>query len=140
MGDPWWQLGLSVVCGVILVWVLLVVALLLVARRAPDPLGLREVLRLLPDVVRLVRRLAADRSLPRSLRWRLGLLLGYLLLPIDLVPDFLPVVGWADDVVVVVLVLRSVVRAAGPDALRRHWPGSPPGLAAVERLLAGQRA
>lgn len=138
MTDSWWQLAVAVLGGVVLMWVLLVVVLLVVARRDPDPLRLREVLRLLPDVVRLVRRLAADPSLPRSLRWRLGLLLGYLLLPVDLVPDFLPVVGWADDAVVVALVLRSVVRRAGPDALRRHWPGSPQGLAAVERLTGGQ--
>lgn len=138
MTDSWWQLAVAVLGGVVLMWVLLVVVLLVVARRDPDPLRLREVLRLLPDVVRLVRRLAADPSLPRSLRWRLGLLLGYLLLPVDLVPDFLPVVGWADDVVVVAVVLRSVARRAGPDALRRHWPGSPQGLAAVERLTGGQ--
>jgi len=137
MSDSWWQLVVAVLAGVVLMWVLLVVGLLVVARRTPDPLRLREVVRLLPDVVRLVRRLAADRSLPRSVRWRLGLLLGYLLLPVDLVPDFLPVVGWADDAVVVALVLRSVVRTAGPDALRRHWPGSAQGLAAVERLTSG---
>jgi uncharacterized membrane protein YkvA (DUF1232 family) len=64
----------------------------------------------------------------------LGLLLGYLLLPIDLVPDFIPVAGYADDVLLVVWVLRSVVRAAGPEALDRHWPGTPHGLEVVRRL------
>ncbi len=59
------------------------------------------------------------------------LLLGYLALPLDLVPDVLPVIGWADDVIAVVLVLRSVARRAGPEALERHWPGTPEGLAAV---------
>jgi uncharacterized membrane protein YkvA (DUF1232 family) len=91
-----------------------------------------------PDVARLVTRLARDPSLPRGVRVRLGLLLGYLALPIDLVPDVVPVVGYADDVVVVALVLRSVVRRAGPDAIERHWPGTPDGLAAVLRL-AGVR-
>lgn len=71
---------------------------------------------------------------PPGVRWRLWLLLGYLLLPIDLVPDFLPVIGYADDVVVLALVLRSVVRRAGPQALERHWPGTPAGLALVRRL------
>ena len=56
---------------------------------------------------------------------RLWLLLGYLALPIDLVPDFIPVLGYADDAIVVALVLRSVVRRAGPDAIERHWPGTP---------------
>ena len=130
----WWQILVAVALGLLLVWLVLVAALLVAARRAPDPVTLRDVLRLVPDVVRLVRRLAADPSLPRGVRWRLWLLLGYLLVPVDLVPDFLPVVGYADDAVVIALVLRSVVRAAGPGALERHWPGTPEGLAAVRRL------
>ena len=121
----------AVVAGLVLVWVMLVVALWL-AR--PGELTAREALRVLPDLVRLLRRMAGDRSLPRGVRVRLWLLLGYLLLPVDLVPDVIPVVGYADDVVVVALALRSVVRAAGPEALVRHWPGTPEGLAVVRRL------
>ncbi|NGN64067.1 DUF1232 domain-containing protein [Streptomyces sp. A7024] len=68
----------------------------------------------------------------------LAWLLGYLAMPIDLVRDFIPVPGYADDAIVVALVLRSVVRAAGPGALARHWPGTEDGLAAVRRL-AGLR-
>jgi uncharacterized membrane protein YkvA (DUF1232 family) len=117
--------------GLLVLWLLLV---LLLWRARPDELRAREALRLLPDVVRLVRRLAADRALPRGVRLRLWTLLGYLLLPIDLVPDVLPVVGYADDVVVVAWALRSVVRRAGADALERHWPGSPAGLAVISRL------
>jgi uncharacterized membrane protein YkvA (DUF1232 family) len=67
-------------------------------------------------------------------RVRLWLLLGYLALPVDLVPDFIPVIGYADDAVIVALALRSVTRHAGADALERHWPGTPEGLAAVRRL------
>ncbi len=122
---------LPVAGGVLVLWVALVVALWL-AR--PDAGSVRESLRLLPDVVRLVRRLAADRDLPRGVRVRLWLLLGYLALPVDLVPDVVPVIGYADDAVVVALVLRSVARRAGPDALARHWPGTAEGLAAVCRL------
>jgi uncharacterized membrane protein YkvA (DUF1232 family) len=55
-------------------------------------------------------------------------------LPFDLVPDFIPVAGYADDVLLVAWVLRSVVRAAGPEALDRHWPGTPEGLVVVRRL------
>jgi uncharacterized membrane protein YkvA (DUF1232 family) len=51
---------------------------------------------------------------------RLWLLLAYLALPIDLVPDFIPMLGYADDAIVVAIVLRSVVRRAGADALTRH--------------------
>ena len=91
-------------------------------------------MRLLPDLVRLLRRLAADGSLPRGVRLRLWFLLGYLALPIDFVPDFIPVLGYADDAIVVALVLRSVVRRAGAEAIVRHWPGTPEGLAALQRL------
>jgi uncharacterized membrane protein YkvA (DUF1232 family) len=130
----WWQLVVGIVGGLALVWVALVAALYVVGRRTGDPTSWRDTLRLLPDVVRLLRRLAADPTLPRGVRIRLWLLLGYLVLPIDLVPDFLPVVGYADDAIVVALVLRSVTRRAGPEALDRHWPGTPDGLLAVRRL------
>ena len=127
----WVRPVVAIVGGVLLLWLLL---LALLWRRRSDELTARDALRLLPDVVRLVRRLAADRSLPRAVRTRLWLLLAYLLSPIDLVPDFLPVIGYADDVVVVAWVLRAVVRRAGSAALERHWPGSPEGLAAVRAV------
>lgn len=126
---------MAVVAGLVVVWAVLVVALYAASRRQDDPTTFREALRLLPDVLRLLRRLVADPTLPRGVRWRLGLTLAYLALPIDLVPDVIPVVGYADDVVVVALALRSVVRRAGPDALDRHWPGTPQGLATIRRLL-----
>ena len=69
-----------------------------------------------------------------GVRVRLALLLVYLLSPIDLVPDFLPVIGYADDVVIVALVLRSVVARAGADAVERHWPGTPEGLQLMLKL------
>ena len=122
---------MAVVGGLLLLWLVLV---LLLWRARPGEVGAREALRLLPDVVRLVRRLAADRSLPTGVRLRLWALLVYLLSPLDLVPDFLPVIGYADDVVVVAWTLRSVVRRAGYEALERHWPGQPAGLAVVSRL------
>ncbi|GAB3991940.1 DUF1232 domain-containing protein [Nocardioides marmoraquaticus] len=124
----------GVVVALVVTWLVLVGLMWWAARREGE--GLRDALRLLPDLVVLVRRLAADRTLPRAVRWRLAALLGYLLLPVDLVPDVVPVVGWADDVVVAVWVLRSVVRRAGPDVVERHWPGTPGGLAVVRRLCA----
>ena len=127
----WLQLGASLVGGLLLLWLLL---LALLWRSRPDGMTVRDGLRLLPDVVRLVRRLAADRTLPRALRLRLWLLLAYLLSPVDLVPDVVPVLGYADDVVVVAWALRSVVRGAGDEAIVRHWPGEPAGLQVVRRL------
>jgi uncharacterized membrane protein YkvA (DUF1232 family) len=117
--------------ALLLAWVALVSAMV-VAR--PKGQLLTEALRLLPDVLRLLRRLAADRSLPGGVRVRLWLLLGYLAIPVDLVPDFVPVLGYADDAIIVTWMLRSVVRRAGPHALRRHWPGSQDGLDALWRL------
>ena len=127
-----WVRTLAVVVGGLLLLWLILLALLWRART--DEVTARTALRLLPDVVRLVRRLAADGSLPRGVRVRLWLLLGYLLMPIDLVPDVIPVLGHADDVIVVAWTLRSVTRRAGADALARHWPGDPGGLALVSRL------
>ena len=129
MPDWVWTL-VGVLGGLLLCWLVLM-AVLWATR--PDDLRLRELLRLLPDVLRLVHRLAGDGTLPRGIRVRLWLLLAYLAMPVDLVPDFVPVLGHADDAIVVALVLRSVVRRAGAAAIARHWPGTPEGLAALRR-------
>ena len=101
----------------------------------PDQTSLRDALQLLPDTFRLLRRLVADRTIPTRTRWLVWALLGYLALPIDLVPDFLPVIGYADDAIISSLVLRHVIRRAGLDKLREHWPGTPEGLVALQQLL-----
>ena len=129
---PDWVAITGVVVGsLVLLWLLM---LALLWRAKPDEVTLRDAARLVPDVLRLLKRLAADTTLPRGVRIRLVLLIGYLAMPIDLVPDFIPVLGYADDVVVVAIVLRSVVRAAGTEALERHWPGTPEGLRVVRTL------
>lgn len=126
---------LSVVVGIVVglaaAWMVFI-GVLLVFR--PRGINLSEAKRLVPDIARLLRALAGDPSLSRGVRRRLGLLLAYLAMPFDLVPDFIPVLGYADDVVVVALVLRSVVRRAGFEAVERHWPGTPAGLALVRSL------
>lgn len=127
----WVELLLGALAALVVVWALLLVTL---AVAAPDRGTLREVARVLPDLLRLLTRLARDPAVPRGARVRLWLLLAYLASPVDLVPDVVPVIGYLDDAVVAVLVLRSVVRRAGPGALDRHWPGTPDGLRAVRRL------
>lgn len=122
----------GVALGLLGLWLALLLGLFLVRPRGA---ALRLILRLLPDVLRLVARLARDRRVPRSARVRLWLLLGYLALPFDLVPDFIPVLGYADDAIVVGWVLRSVIRAAGPEVVAEHWPGTSEGLAVVRRLV-----
>ena len=130
----WWRIALGVLAGFALVYAVLLALLWRYARRHPEAVSLRDALRLLPDLVRLLRRLVADPTLPRGVRVRVALLVAYLAMPFDLVPDVVPVLGYADDAVVVALVLRSVVRRAGVDALRRHWPGTPEGLTLLLRL------
>ena len=122
---------LQVAVGVLTFYLLLLIALF--AAR-PRGASLRDVLRLLPDLIRLLRRLAGDPDVPRGARVLLWMLLAYLALPFDLVPDFIPVLGYADDAIVVALVLRAVVRRAGPDLIQRHWSGSEHGLAAIRRV------
>jgi len=106
------------------------IALLLmwrVARRHRD-LELRELLRLVPDTIRLLGRLARHGELPLGAKLRVWLLLAYLVMPIDLIPDFIPVLGHLDDALLTALTLRSVVRSSGPHVIEAHWPGTPEGL------------
>lgn len=134
-----WETVAGVAAGLLLAYAVLLVLLWIYARRHPETVAMKDALRLLPDLLRMVRRLAADRTLAAGVRVRLVLLLAYLLLPIDLVPDFVPVIGYADDAVIVALVLRSVLKRAGPGALERHWPGSPAGLEIILRAAAPVR-
>jgi uncharacterized membrane protein YkvA (DUF1232 family) len=129
-----WSAALGIAGCLLLLWLGLVLALVVVGRRRGTTAGVTEAMRLLPDVVRVIRRLATDQTLPRRVRWQLWALVAYLVLPIDLVPDFIPVAGQADDLLLVAIVLRSTVRAVGPQVLERHWPGTPTGLAVVRRL------
>lgn len=125
-----WHLLTSIALGLAVTWLGLVL-LLVVAR--PKGSLLHEALRLLPDTIRLLRSLAVDASLPWGVRARLWFLFIYLALPFDLIPDFIPVIGYADDAILIVLVLRSVVRRAGADAVRKHWRGTPDGLDTIWR-------
>jgi uncharacterized membrane protein YkvA (DUF1232 family) len=133
MWGSWWvDLLLGLAAGLLLAWAALIVVLMITRPRG----GLvREALRLLPDLLRLLPRLAADRSLPRAVRAGLALLLAYLAFPFDVVPDFIPVLGYADDAIIVAAVLRWVVRRAGIEAIRRQWPGTEDGFAALCRLV-----
>jgi uncharacterized membrane protein YkvA (DUF1232 family) len=121
--------GLAVT--VIVLWLAFLVTLVVVR---PRGLNLREAKRLVPDTLRLLRALHGDTELPRSVRRWLTALAVYLAVPFDIIPDVIPVIGYADDVIIVAFVLRRVLRRAGPDVLEHHWTGSPAGLAALRRL------
>ena len=127
----WWLIPVGTVAAVVVIWLALAIALWLTK---PDEVGMQDMLRLLPDVLRLLKRLAVDPEMPRGVRVGLVALLLFIASPIDLIPDVVPVIGFADDVIITALVLRWVTRRVGPEALAEHWPGTPDGLSALRRL------
>jgi uncharacterized membrane protein YkvA (DUF1232 family) len=135
-----WQWIAIAVGALVLIYGLFVGALVIVGRHSEA----RALARFIPDCVVLFRRLIRDRRVAGWRKVLLVLLVGYLLMPFDLVPDFIPVAGILDDAILVVLVLRVVLRGAGPQLLREHWPGPEESLRAVLRaaypLEAGRRA
>ncbi len=123
-----WLIGLGVAAGmVVLSWAVLLVA----ARRLPPGL-LRDLAAFIPDCVTTVRRLRRDPRVPRSARVAIVVAGLWVLSPIDLIPEFIPVIGPLDDVVVVALALRYAARRVPPEVLRQAWPGEP---RLLERLL-----
>jgi uncharacterized membrane protein YkvA (DUF1232 family) len=129
----WGLLALGVTVSL---YAVLIVALLLAGRRE----AARALAGFIPDCLVLGRRLLRDPRVPRRRKLLLMFLIGYLALPFDLVPDFIPVVGLIDDAIVAALLLRLVLRSAGPDLLREHWPGPPTSLDALLRFAYGGRA
>ncbi len=121
---------LAIAISLLIVWALFVAALAIWRPKA----GLGETARILPDLLRMLGAIARDRSMPFTVRLRIWLLLIYLAMPFDLVPDVIPVIGYADDAILTMWAIRSVVRRSGQDSLERHWPGSGEGLAVVRRL------
>ena len=123
----------------ILVWVAVAavalyagfVLVLLVAGRRTHA---RAITGFVPDCAVLFKRLLGDRRIPRRRKLAIGALAVYLASPIDLVPDFLPVVGQLDDAILAVLVLRGVIRGAGEGVVREHWPGPEASLTPLLRL------
>ena len=108
----------------------LVGALLAAAPRADAA----AIARLVPDCIVLVRRLVRDPRVPRRQRWLLGGLVVYLVMPVDLVPDFVPVAGQLDDAILVVIALRVLLRGSGPRLLAEHWPGPRQSLLVILRF------
>ena len=121
--------------AVLALYAAFVVALLTAGRRGQA----RALAGFVPDCAVLFKRLIADERLPRRRKLPIALMAAYLISPIDLVPDFIPVVGQLDDAILVALVLRSVVSAAGPELIEEHWPGPAESLRAVLRLAGSSR-
>lgn len=127
-----WLVGLGVTVGSWLAsWVLLIV----LARRLP-PGTARDLARVLPDCLTTVRRLRSDRRVPRRAKVAVAVAAVWVASPIDLIPEFVPVIGPLDDIVVVALALRCAGRQVPRDVLLAAWPG-PPRL--IEKLLGAPR-
>jgi uncharacterized membrane protein YkvA (DUF1232 family) len=125
-------IAVAVIAAVLAAWALLVIW---IWRSSPSRATVVDVVRLLPDVLRLAAGLARDPTTPRSCRIALAGLAIWIASPIDLIPEFVPVAGPLDDIVVAAIVLRWVGRRMGEDALRAHWPGTADGFGLVLRLL-----
>jgi len=122
----------AIVVGLFVLWALL---LMLFWALRPKGVPLRVLLGLVPDVVRLLRSVVADRSAPLDVRLVLIGLLAWILSPIDLIPEFIPVLGPLDDVVVAVVAMRYVRRRVGVEDLRQRWSGTPEGFALLLRII-----
>jgi len=115
------------------VYIAAVAALYLAGRRS----AAREVATLLPNLLALFRRLVRDPRVPRGSRLLLLFGAAWVASPIDLIPEFIPLLGPLDDAVVAALILRHVLRSAGEDVVAEHWRGDP---ATLARLLGLFRA
>ena len=122
-----WVVAIVVVVALYLV---LVLALIISGRHV----AAKELALLVPNLVLLFKDLLRDPAVPRGPKIALGIGVVWLISPIDLLPEFLPVLGPLDDAVVAALVLRYLVRRAGPDVVRRHWRGDPATLDAILRV------
>jgi uncharacterized membrane protein YkvA (DUF1232 family) len=124
------QWSLIAFAALVLVYAALVGMLVVIGRTAEA----RALARFVPDCVVLFRRLLSDPRVSVGRKLLLVALVAYLMMPFDLVPDFIPVAGQLDDAILVALVLRTVLRGAGADLVREHWPGPETSLDAVLRL------
>src|SRR5438034_3002511 len=125
-----WQ-GLGIALGAtIALWSLFVAALLALGRRRDA----REVTRFIPDCTVLFKRLLQDPRVPRRAKLAVALLVPYLALPFDLIPDFIPIAGQLDDAILVAAAIAYVVRSAGREVIEELWPGSERALRVVLAL------
>jgi uncharacterized membrane protein YkvA (DUF1232 family) len=125
---PQWPLFLGL--AVVIVYGIFVGSLALAGRSADA----RAVAGFVPDCIVLFQRLLGDSRMPRRYKALVVALLGYLALPFDVVPDFIPVAGQLDDAIVVALTLRAILRGAGLEMVEEHWPGPRSSLSVILKL------
>jgi uncharacterized membrane protein YkvA (DUF1232 family) len=128
--DLGWLLG--IIIAFIVLWLVLLGVFWALR---PKGVSVREILGLVPDVIRLLRSVIGDRSAPLDVRLVLVGLMAWILSPIDLIPEFIPVLGPLDDVVVAVVAMRYVRRRVGVKDLRARWTGSDAGFVLLLRVI-----
>ena len=121
---------------VVTVYVTLIIALVIGSRQW----DLRVIAKLVPHCAVLFKRLLSDPRVSTGWKVASALTLVYLAFPFDLVPDFIPMAGQLDDAILVALVLRGLLRSAGPRLMREHWPGPTALLVPLERFAGAAPA
>jgi len=116
-------------------WLLLILLLVVAGKRT----AAKELATLLPNLILLFKDLARDPRVPRGSKWLLGLAAVWLVSPIDLIPEFIPVLGPLDDAVVAALVLRHIVKVAGREVVAEHWRGEESTLDRILRVAGYRR-
>ena len=94
---------------------------------------------MMPNIIKLIGRLLKDPRVPRRAKIGLGLATAYVMSPIDLIPEVIPVIGWADDVVIVMFAIDALIERAGPEIVHEHWDGPGDLLALVRDIVAVSR-
>jgi uncharacterized membrane protein YkvA (DUF1232 family) len=116
------------------IWLVAVIGLLIAGHRNHA----RELTLLVPNLVRLFRGLLRDRRIPGRTRVAPAGRVAWMASPVDLIPEFIPVLGPLDDAIVAALILRRIVRVAGPEIVAEHWPGNPATLERIMRLIRAE--
>ncbi len=99
-----------------------------------------EVITVVPNIVKLIGRLLGDNRVPLRAKLTIGAAAVYAVSPIDLIPEFVPVVGWADDILVLMFALDNLINRAGPEVVAEHWDGPGDILSLVQDVMGVSRS
>jgi len=94
---------------------------------------------LVPNLIKLISRLVKDPRVPRRSKIALGLAAAYVVSPIDLIPEVIPVLGWADDLLFLMLAIDSLIERAGKEVVEEHWDGPVDLLSVIREVIAAAR-
>lgn len=122
----------GILLGLITLWAVMLALFWVLTPKGVPP---RELVGVVPDLLRLLNTVVRDSASPMDVRLVLVGALVWIISPIDLIPEFIPILGPLDDVVVAIVALRYVRRRLGVDALRARWSGTADGFALLGRVM-----